>query len=72
MAKYEYLEVDLHGESGCDSTVGSPLGEGHMGYIAKLNVYGAEGWRVVNIDVDTHSHIRVILERDFGDKGDGQ
>lgn len=64
MVKYEYLEVDLYGESGTENEDdGSPHGEGPDGYIARLNEYAAKGWRPINIDVDTRSHIRVILER---------
>ena len=67
MGKYEYLEVDLIGESGTeDDAPDSPRGEGPEGYIAKLNRYGAQGWRVVNVDIDTRSHIRAILEREIG------
>ena len=65
MSKYEYIELDLHGETGTETdTKDSPRGEGPAGYIAKLNKYGAQGWRVINIDIDTHSHVRVIMERE--------
>ena len=66
MSKFEYMEVELHGESGTNvDGPESPRGEGTDGYIAKLNAYGAKGWHVVNVDVDTHAHVRFILEREI-------
>ena len=65
---YEYLEVDLHGDSGVrDEKDGSPIGEGTGGWIAKLNRYAAAGWKVIWIDRDTTVHALAILERDKSD-----
>jgi len=70
MTKYAYLEVDLHGDSGVRRDrpeVDTPLGEGNAGYIAKLNEYGAKGYRVLWVDRDTNVHLIAILEREIAD-----
>ncbi len=77
MTRYEYLEVDLHGDSGVRKEppdTDTPLGEGNAGYIARLNEYGAKGYRVMWIDRDTNVHLIAILEREVDDtqvKGNG-
>ena len=66
MAKFEYLELDLHGESGTtQDALDSPIGEGPDGYIAKMNKYAALGWHAVNFDIITQANIRVIMEREI-------
>lgn len=65
-SRFEFLEVDLYGESGTEMDLpDSPHGQGNRGYIAKLNAFGADGWSVVNVDIDQRSHIRCILQREI-------
>ena len=65
MTRFEYLEVDLHGDSGV--RVSPDLGEGREGYIAKLNEYGKAGWEMVWLDRDTTVHLIAILKRETPD-----
>lgn len=65
MTRYEYLEVDLWGETGASEE--PEFGVGREGYVKGLNAWGAQGWRAAWIDIDTRAHIRVIFERAIED-----
>ena len=75
--RYEYKEVDLHGDSGLQVAMpDSPLGDGMGGWVAKLNAYARKDWRCIWIDRDTTVRVIAILEREVPDatskeKGDG-
>lgn len=66
MSTFEYMEVELHGDSGVrDELDGSPVGQGTGGFVAKLNVYGALGWEMVWMDRDTTVHVIAMLKREI-------